>query len=368
VAYWLCRPSPARQEPRPVAHGSTSAAVLTGTAAALLGVALFALGLASMGPLSTVIPLWLAGRHEALTLAVAGSSEYLTAAPILGACAAIAIGTVSGWRLARGVWVLMILLVAFPAFVFAVDGDRRYLIPSVAVPIVSYCLSTGRRPRRTALVVTVPILFAILATIPFIRSEGGRASAGGILPALTQSVGDIGTTWDQFMSSYDTEMIESLSVEVDVLRMPDDMYLGAATVGDLLIAPIPSAVFPDKPTTARNQMLLRAYGAECGTPGGACPDFSAVGTFYQDLAFPGVVLGMALLGAFSRLIWTRFITNRSSTTNVLVLATWYVSLPILLRAGVMPAFEWWLFFLVPSLLIVRSALAITRRLPSVGTV
>jgi len=88
-------------------------------------------------------------------------------------------------------------------------------------------------------------------------------------------------------------MVSILSVEVDVLNEAENFYYGRATFGDLLIALIPSALFPWKPTTARDLMLVDAFGSKCNaTVRGLCPDFSLIGTFYQDFWYFGIIGGI----------------------------------------------------------------------------
>jgi hypothetical protein len=346
-----------RATPSLVARRSVAVVgLLTGA----LGLGLFALNLLRMGPPGTVIPLWLGGHSNQLTQASAGSSEYLTAAPILLACAATAIGVVFAWRLTRLQLLGVASLVALSAAVFLINGDRRFLLPCVLVPVVVYYLSAGRRPGRKLIAVVIPLAFVLLATVPWFRTAAGRAEFGGIPTILAASVTSPLTAWDRFITLNDTEMESALSVQLQEQQSPSDFYYGRATIGDLILAPIPSAVFPGKPETARNDMLIRTFGGPC-TAGHFCPDFSVIGTFYQDLWWPGVFLGMVALGIFSRAIWARYLEMKHSPYRIVAASTWAIMLPILIRAGFMPSFAWWLYFLVPTVAVIALSRAITRR-------
>jgi hypothetical protein len=107
-------------------------------------------------------------------------------------------------------------------------------------------------------------------------------------------------------------------------------------------------VFSSKPVTARNSLLLRVFGHPCAPTAGGCPDFSALGTFYQDFWYPGVVLEMAALGALAALIWFGYQRSPADPRRVVLAATTTVLLPIMIRAGFMPAFAWVLYFLLPT--------------------
>lgn len=327
-----------------------------------LGLLLFALHLLRVGPPSEALALWLAGRSNNLVEAYTGTSEYLSAGPILLVCAGTTLGVLRRWRLTPWQFVGIISLIAIPVIVFAVGGDRRFLIPTIAVPITSYYLTRQRRPTRNVLLILGPLLFVFLATIPFSRAAGAREQAGGALPIFAEAFAAPFTAWDRFITSYDTEMIGALSVQLSVQNTPDAFYYGRATIGDVLIAPIPSSLFPDKPMTARNDLLIRAFGSPCTlTDGGLCPDFSVIGTFYQDLWWLGALVGMALLGVVTGLVWRRYNQKSGSPYRIILAATWVVALPILIRAGFMPSFAWWLYFLLPTLALTAMSV-VTKRL------
>ena len=208
------------------------------------------------------------------------TTEYLSASPILSACAATLLGVYLRWRLTRIQLVLVILLIAYPSIVFYLSGDRRYVLPSIGVPIAAWMLMTGIRPGRRLLLVAVPVAFLVLATIPFIRWADARSESGGVAAAFIEGFGNPVRAVDRFILGPDTGMFSALALEVRALRAPGDFFYGRATFGDVLLAPIPHIVFAGKPQTARNEMLIKTYGAPCETSvNGVCDDFSIVGTF-----------------------------------------------------------------------------------------
>lgn len=358
---------PATTDQAAPSSASRRAVVLVALLASALGLGLFGLNLLRMGPPGQVIPLWLGGHSIQLNDASTGSTEYLTSAPILLACAATAIGVVSAWRLTLLQLVGVSALSVMSAAVFLINGDRRFLLPCILVPVVAYYLSVGRRPARKLMFAFVPLAFVLLATIPWLRTAEARSYYGGIPTILANAVSSPFTAWDRFITLNDTEMESALSVQLQVQRGPEDFYYGRATFGDLLLAPIPSALIPGKPVTARNDMLTRAFGGPCTVAANhVCPDFSVIGTFYQDLWWPGVLLGMAALGAFSRAIWARYLAKPHSPYRIVTAATWVILLPILIRAGFMPSFAWWLYFLVPTVAVIALSKAIARLFDGAG--
>lgn len=313
---------------------------------------LFATYLSSSGSLWDTLQLMARGRSVELESQLYIKSEYLSAAPILSACVAIILLAIPRSKHFPNVRRLLILIaITYPVIVFLFVGVRRFIIPSIVIPVGVYYLTTQKRPSAKFLAIVFAICLMILAAIPYIRTETAREQLGKISGSLYYALkGRL--LWEHLLLGYDTEMLPALAVELSILNMPCDVFYGKATVGDLLLAPVPSAILPGKPVTARNEMLIMCFGSPCdASPGGLCPDFSVIGTFYQDFWYAGVIGGMFILGAASRRIWRRYVINKTNPFAVIMAACWSVFIPIIIRAGFMPAFAWYLYFLLPCLFV-----------------
>lgn len=331
---------------RPLAFGSV--AVL-----ALLSVLLFGLHLSRLGSnLADGFRLLVGGQSPDLVARWAGTSEYLSTSPILAACGATLLGIATRWRLTRFQLLFFVVLIAYPVAMFYLSGTRRYMVPCLLVPLVTWMLMSVRRPGGRLLLALIPISFLILATIPFARWVGTRDDAtGGIGTVIVQAIEDPARAVHRFILGPDTNMLPALAREVSVLTAPEDFFYGRATVGDLFLAPIPHLIFPDKPQSARDELLTRTFGAPCRLAGdGVCDDFSIIGTFYQDFWVPGVAILMGGVGAASAWLWSRWHKSPGDQRLIVATGTWVVFVPIIFRAGFMPGFQWWLYFFVPCLL------------------
>jgi hypothetical protein len=319
---------------------------------AVLSVLLFGVHLSRLGSdFADGLRLLAGGASPELIDRWAGTTEYLSASPILASCAATLLGILTGWRLTRYQLILVALLIAYPLVVFYLSGDRRYMIPTVGVPAVAWLLMSGRRPGRRVFLLTVPVAFLVLTAIPFVRWGAAQEGSGGFAAAFVQGIGNPVRAVNRFLLGSDTSMFSALAIEVRALVAPRDFFYGRASVGDLLIAPIPHLLIPNKPQTARDELLTRTFGTPCQvTAGGVCDDFSVVGTAYQDLWVPGVAALMAAVGAVSAGLWYRWRRSSTDPRLVVLLAPWVVFVPIIFRAGFMPAMAWCLYFLAPCLI------------------
>ena len=325
------------------------------------------LGYLGSDPIATLVVLS-RGRSELISEHITVHSEYLFAAPLLLSCAAALLilgGKNKRLRIRR--ILLICLLVSAPIAFFYLVGTRRFMIPAIFVPLVSYFLMSRKRPKALYLILGIPV-FLILSAIPYMRTEGAREQIGGfghqLIYALTR--GDI---WRGVFLGPDTEMLPAFAVEVKTLNDHSDFFYGRAVLGDLIISPIPSALFP-KPISARDEMLLMAFGSKCSAgPGGLCPDFSIIGTLYQDFWIPGVIIGMFFFGFFSRRIWLSYRVQPDNPFRICAASITTVFTLIIIRAGFMPAFQWSLYFFVPivvGLYLSKKRLTCKRAAPALG--
>jgi O-antigen/teichoic acid export membrane protein len=326
-----------------------------------LGVGLFLIFLGRSGSVLGSLSLLAHGRSPAVANLQEGTTQYLSASPVLLAIVAtlVIVATAGRAMTAAERW-LTGAAVLFPLGVFALYGDRRFIIACFFTPLVAYYLSRNRRPSSKRLLLILPVAFLIFATIPTARSAGARHESGGLTGIFRHAAEKPAHVWHTFIAGPDTDMIAALAVEVQSLKHPDDFTYGGATIGDLAIAPIPSAVFPGKPMPASDRLLTKTFGGRCDPIRGLCPDFSAVGTFFQDLWIPGVVLGMALLGIASAVLWRRLVAQPDDPYRQALAGCWLVFVPVILRAGFMPAFSWFLYFAVPLMLCMKLVVAYSR--------
>jgi hypothetical protein len=287
------------------------------------------------------------GRSTQLADLLTVNSEYLFGAPILISCSAIVLLLSKGsYRLDVKTGIVIGLLILVPVAFFYLVGVRRFILPSVFIPVASYFLIRRQRPKTSLLFVALP-LFLIFSAIPFMRTAGAREQIGGITQQLSFAF-TRPEVIESLVAGPDTEMLPAFAAQIRSMDSIDDYYFGAAVLGDLVIAPIPSALFP-KPTSARNSMLISVFGKPClAGPGGICPDFSIVGTFYQDYWLFGVIFGMGAVGFVSRKWWFSFKRHESSPFEVLRVSVLWIFTIIVFRAGFMPAFQWSLYFYLPS--------------------
>lgn len=292
------------------------------------------------------------GRSGTIGEVVTVHTEYLFAAPILLSCSSILYVLFLGRRRFRAKNLVVILgLIAIPVMWFYLFGVRRFIIPSFFIPFIAIYLARDKVPKFRFMAVVL-LSFFILAAIPFMRTSGARDQIGGFSDQIAYAF-ERDNILKKIFAGADTVMLPAFAAKVDALKEPGDFYYGLATVGDLVLAPIPSFLV-DKPMSARNKALVDVFGQPCTAgAGGLCPDFSIVGTFYQDFWVPGVVFGMMIMGWVSRRIWNSYRSDKHNPYRVATVAVTSVFTFIIIRAGFMPAFQWSLYFWLPLVIGLR---------------
>lgn len=250
-----------------------------------------------------------AGRSSDASIAFSGVPAVVLALPVV---AAIVLAT-TRFKFERHTkysarqnflyWLVGVLCIVPPSAL----GNRRFLIPSLIALVIGALAVRWRRRIPIKWIVLSVAGFLALAIFPFVRSAGSRTGSSDLIGAMSEYFGSEGIsgTLNGFFLSYDTEMFNYIAYLAPRLGETLPYGMGRGTVGELLVAPIPAAFTPY--TAWSNELLVQAFGGACGVV--FCPVPSVVGTFYYDLALPGVVAGMLLLGLLTATFEQRFITS-----------------------------------------------------------
>jgi hypothetical protein len=314
---------------------------------AALATLLFSFFLIHSGGTGALVAM-LQGRSGTQATYYEGSSAYFWAAPELFWPASLLLFAMGISERRRGfvVWAFVLML---PLAVFAgAQGARIVLIPLLATPAVYYTLATGKRPRTPVLLICGYLFFTL--GIAYFRES---RNAGDDVSRVTQIKQAVVRPQDEYraliVDGVDNDMFESLAVETLIvpealpIRPLDFVYRTAAK-------PIPRVVWPNKPLQPEELLTHTLYPRETTR---ASSSSGVVGNLFQFGGLPGVIGGMMLIGALMRVPWEYFRRFRSSPTAHLLLASFLMFIPILLRGAIGETLSMALFTFVPLLVAVR---------------
>lgn len=268
-----------------------------------------------------------AGRSADAGAAFAGVPAVVLAIPVISALLIAAVRfryerfAPYSLRQSVGYWIVGFLCIVPPSAL----GNRRFLIPSLIALIAGSLAARWSKRLTLKWVVLAAVGFLALAILPFVRSAGSRTGRTDLIGAMLDYFDAEGLSgvFESFFLSYDTEMFNYVAYLAPRLGESIPFGYGRGTVGELLLAPLPSNLLPFQ--TWSNELLRLTFGGSCGQV--ACPVPSVIGTLYYDLAFPGLVIGMLLIGMLCASFEGRLLRSDG----------WRVGL-LLLLAGFAPVF------------------------------
>lgn len=198
-------------------------------------------------------------------------------------------------------------LVAVVALIYSSNGSRLRTVIMILQAVLAWHYGVRRFERFTWRILLLPLLLApFIVAMPIVRNtlSGVRTDRTGIdLSTLASDVSDT------FFAAERGIFTEISYVKHYVLITsyfgPHNIWLGQ-TYLDLLQAPIPRTIFPDKPPVDEGRYI--AYIGEGGEPLPGMPDDQlsqdawppeTLGIAYMNFWIPGVVCGMFLLGVIT---------------------------------------------------------------------
>lgn len=333
---------------------STSLNTVAITAIAIL--LLWLLTMVAVGGGISFLTILFAGRSDAVEQRVANMPAIIPALPVVAslmlATSRIRINRVRPMRTAETLqyWAVMALCVIPPSAL----GNRRFLIPTLVAGLLGAATRTWNRRISLQMVLAGVAGFLVLAVFPFVRSAGSRTGKTDLLGAMSDYFGTygVGQVVQDFFVSYDTEMFNYIAYLAPRLGSELPYGLGRGTLGEALLAPLPSSLSPW--ITWSNVLLDKAFGGGCAEL--YCPVPSVVGVLYYDLGTIGVLLGMLLIG----LLFSTFERNylRAEGNRLLLLVGFASFAPLIVRGNSIS--QLWILVQVVLIAIIASAIVRTR--------
>lgn len=261
------------------------------------------------------------GRSPAVMAKLANVPAVFSSLPVIG-CLTIAAVRFQYERYAKytqpqnlAYWLITAVSVIPPSAI----GTRRFLIPSVVMAIIGALANSWTKKIKLSWVVGGVAAFFALAVIPFVRSSGSRdLGSTDLIGAMNAYFGQEGVrgVLDGFFLSYDTEMFNYVSYLSRAMGTIIPFGMGRGTLGEIIGLPIPAAISPFE--RWNDVLLMHMYGEVCDYQQ-ACPVPSIVGILYSDLAMPGLIVGMLLLGIWAGRFEAKLFTATGTKMGVLML-------------------------------------------------
>ncbi len=265
---------------------------VTGIVFSVLGTVLFAMGLVLIGGLSAMLG-GLGGRTQMFS----GLNYFIMAPNLLLGFALILWGNaIQGPRISRGV----ILYLVFAVGVTALIGNKSTLFV-FTLSLATLWHYLRRRIRTLVAVVGALAMFALMTFYEVVTRE--YLAVGEFVTVDTSSadsmVDRVGNAFDQnFMQ------LQTLTILVD--RMPQHLApQNGGTYAALIAAPIPRALWPEKPLPSTGVFTL-AFWPERWLENGTTMPPGLIGEMYLNFGGLGVLGGMFAFGFIHGRVRRRF--------------------------------------------------------------
>lgn len=346
----------AERAPTPVSSVRVDVALAWAVVFAAAGVAAFAVVLLPAGGVAS-IGTFFEGRSAELNELIASSSTYLWYGSLVVVPAALAAAALalSDRRPRVVVTAAMLVLVALLRTV--PTGNRVFLVVLVGGIVTFAFYRVQRRPGVLMLSVGLVAALVVSGTLLTFRYPETRDSLGSVVRGLVTSPTK---ALRPLYKGPDAEMAPALAGALIVVPEELPHRFGGATVGDLVIRPIPRQIWPDKPVPPGQEVTAEVWPVAVET-GGFDPAFTPMLSFYWDFAVYGVFAGMAALGILARFLREQLEADQDAFGAQLLAAAGLWFLVVALRHDSTLVIVWGLIVFGPLLGIARLARIDGRR-------
>lgn len=291
------------------------------------------------------------GRSSELNELIDGSSSYLWYGSLVVVPAAL-IG-VSVALSDRRAWVVGVaaLLVGLALARTVPTGNRVFLIVLVGGIVVFAYLRLQRRPGTAALCGGLLLALLVSSAALTFRYPETRDSLGSVLRNLVSTPT---AALEPLYEGPDAEMAPALAGALIVVPERLPYRFGGATIGDLVIRPIPRQLWAEKPVTPGQEVAAKVWPGAV-EEGAFDPAFTPMLTFFWDFAVFGVVVGMAAIGALARFLREYLAAHERAFGAQLLFAAGVWFLVVALRHDTTLVTVWGAILFGPLLAVLRAA-------------
>jgi len=264
------------------------------------------------------------GRSVENTRIVRGSTSYLSSGPMLLVPASLVLLSLARERRMIAAGALGLCAAALLLVFTIPTGSRTTLLPAFGGVVVYVYLSRNTRPRFA--VVAILIAGALAGSSLLLSTRSAGSDSPSIANAAIQLARKPSEVVEPLTRGNDAEMAPALAAALQVVPEEVSHTRGRATVGDLLVRPVPRILWSGKPLPPREQVISHLWPAEYAWRI-ANPEFSIMLVFFLDGGVIGVAAGMALFGIASRMVYEYAMLHHG---NMMVRLVYALSLPFMI--------------------------------------
>jgi ABC-type amino acid transport system permease subunit len=269
---------------------------------------------------------FLAGRSEEFDELLQGSPLYLWTFSFAIVPAALLAVAVAMMQRRTAVVLGAAALVGVALLRILPTGTRLYLLILVGGAVVLLYLRRGRRPGVVGVAIGLTAALVASYALVLFRDAYTRESAPSALEAVASTPSRV---FSPLVEGPDAEMAPALAGAL--LAVPSELphRYGAATLGDLVVRPIPRQLWSGKPQPHVITVTEEVWPVARAT-GNFAPNFTPVLSFYWDFGLPGVFLGLVLYGVLARLAYAYLLRQADNWVVQLLyaLALWLLVLAV----------------------------------------
>lgn len=230
------------------------------------------------------------------------------------------------------IWFVVPFLVSIGLFITL--GFRYRIVLLLGSMAIVYYYTIRKKPNLIVASVGIVVLIVFMGLLNVSRQYGSGLNTAKL---------EEGSTSEYYESGLRESLIFQTSGAVIDIVPERHPHAGLEPVWSTLLFPIPSALYPEKSSSAYLFDTLDAIYGEKISQGAAMMSY---GEYYLAFGWAGIVIGSFLIGWFYKKLWFWYKVNYSNPFVIVVYAVTVTYLYVILSRGYLPQVTMLFFFTV----------------------